>query len=152
MNLARRMDSRVRWTVIALIASVASPSPVRASSSETPVTQMRRYPIRGLVVGLPKKGEGYLSLRHEPIGDFTDMDGEVVGMDSMVMPFPVSRDASLDGLTVGDKIEAVLVVDWEQGRQWLERVVKLPCATVLHFGKARTARDSPRSSGRKQGS
>lgn len=81
--------------------------------------------------------------RQKAIDDFTDITGVVVGMDSMVMPFPVARDTSLDGLSVGDSIEAILEIDWEQGRFQLEHIKKLPRGTALHFGKARGAARGP---------
>jgi hypothetical protein len=38
------------------------------------------------------------------VDDFTDETGAVVGMNSMTMSLPVGREASLKGITVGDKI------------------------------------------------
>jgi Cu/Ag efflux protein CusF len=107
---------------------------------------VRRYTVRAEVVRLPEKPGGYLMLRHEAVDEFTDESGTVVGMDSMVMPFPVARSASLEGLSVGDKIEATLEVDWAQGFMQLEHIQKLPRQTTLHFGKARRAgKASPHS-------
>ena len=99
--------------------------------------------MRAEVMQLPEKPGGYVMLRHEAVDDFTDESGAVVGMDSMVMPFPVARGNSLDGLAVGDKIEAVMEVDWSQGFMQLERIKKLPPETALHFGKARRAGKAP---------
>ena len=97
---------------------------------------VRRYTIRAEVVRLPERPGGDVVLRHEAVDDFTDMDGAVVGMDSMTMPFPVARGAWPEGVKVGDKLEALLVVDWEKGFQVLERITRLPPATELHFQKA----------------
>jgi hypothetical protein len=95
--------------------------------------------VRAEVVELPDRAGGSLTLRHEAVDDFTDETGAVVGMNSMIMPFPVGREASLKGITVGDKSEATFVIDWDQGFMELERITKLPRETVLHFGKARRA-------------
>jgi hypothetical protein len=103
--------------------------------------------MRAEIVSLPEKPGEYLTLRHEAIDDFTDVTGAVVGMDSMVMPFPVADDTSLDGLAVGDKIEAILEMDWAEGTCQLERIKKLPAGTALHFGKARRAGKAPPRSG-----
>jgi hypothetical protein len=94
-------------------------------------------------VRLPEKSGGYLMLRHEAVDDFTDESGSVVGMDSMVMPFPIAQGASLDGVAVGDKIEATMEIDWSQGFMQLERIKKLPPETALHFGKARRGAKAP---------
>jgi len=79
---------------------------------------------------------GELVLRHEAIPDFTDKSGAVVGMDSMVMPFPIPANLSLVGLTPGDKIEFVFSVDWAQSRYLVESIKKLPAETTLKMGKA----------------
>jgi hypothetical protein len=60
----------------------------------------------------------------------------------VAMPFPVGQGTSLKGIAVGDKIEASLVVDWDQGFMELQRITKLPRETTLHFGKARQAGNS----------
>jgi Cu/Ag efflux protein CusF len=115
-------------------------------TSDAQAQAVRRYTVRGEVVRLPEKPGGDLMLRHEPIDDFVDGSGIVVGMDSMVMPFQVAADASLEGLAVGDKTEVVLEVDWAHGGYRLERVKKLPPETQLRFGKARASvRNSPSS-------
>jgi Cu/Ag efflux protein CusF len=129
------------WAALALLGAVAGSSCARAAEASAPA--VRRYTMRAEVVRLAEKPGGYLTLRHEAVDDFTDESGAVVGMDSMVMPFPVVQDASLDGLEVGDKIEAVMAVDWEQGYCLLEGIKKLSPETVLHFGKARSAGKAP---------
>ncbi len=103
--------------------------------------------MRAEIVHLPDRPDGYVTLRHEPVDDFTDESGAVVGMNSMTMDFPLARGASLNGLTVGDKIEATLEVDWDQGFMQLDRIEKLPRATVLRFGKARPAGNPTAQSG-----
>ncbi|HTP30486.1 MAG TPA: copper-binding protein [Anaeromyxobacteraceae bacterium] len=85
---------------------------------------------------VPAQREGELVLRHEAIPEFTDKSGVVVGMDSMVMPFPVSANVSLAGLTPGDKIEFVFSVDWVQGKYLIESLKKLPAETMLKMEKA----------------
>jgi Cu/Ag efflux protein CusF len=136
VTLPRKASRVARWTALALMIAVAGPHPVRASP-EAPSSKVKRYPIRAEIVQMPDRPGGYVTLRHEAIDDFTDESGAVVGMNSMVMGFPVAREASLNGLAVGDKIEAVLEVDWDQGFMQLERIAKLPRETALHFGKAR---------------
>jgi Cu/Ag efflux protein CusF len=134
---ARRAASDfMRWVALVLLVAVAGPSSARASPSSSS-SKVKHYTLRAEVVRLPDRPGGYLTLRHEAVDDFTDETGAVVGMDSMVMPFPVGREASLHGLEVGDKIEATFLIDWNEGYMELERITKLPREAVLHFGKAR---------------
>jgi len=137
------------WAALAVTGALLRSGPASASpqASAPPV---RRYTIRAEVVRLPERPGGDLILRHEAVDEFTDIAGEVVGMDSMTMPFPVARGAWPDGLQVGDKVEAVLLVNWEEGFQVLERITKLPHDTRLHFGKARhpAKASSPTRAGR----
>lgn len=65
-------------------------------------------------------------MRHEAIDDFVDVTGGLVGMDSIVMEFPVAKDASIAGLKAGDKIEAILEVDFKKGYGELTRISKAP--------------------------
>jgi hypothetical protein len=133
------------WAALTLLVVLAGALDPRASA-DAPSSKVQRYTLRAEVTGLPAGPGTFLMLRHEAIDDFVGDSGAVVGMDSMVMPFPVANKVSLDGLAVGDKIEATLVVDWEQPYFELERIQKLPQATVLHFGKARpTASSTPRA-------
>lgn len=136
-----RSTGRLLRRALALLLAVAASGPARAAT-EVPVSKVKRYTLRAEIVRLPDRQGGDLMLRHEAVDDFTDSGGTVVGMDSMVMPFPVAREVSLGGLAAGDKVEAVMVMDWDQNDFLLERVRKLPGDTVLHFGKARPAKDA----------
>jgi len=127
-----------RWAALALLVAVANPSSARASP-DAPGSKVKHYTVRAEVVEMPDRPGGSVTLRHEAVDDFTDETGVVVGMNSMIMPFPVGREASLKGIMVGDKIEAAFVIDWEQGFMELERITKLPRETVLRYRKARLA-------------
>jgi Cu/Ag efflux protein CusF len=145
---AARATSRLaRWMAIALLVAVVSPRSALASPA-APSSKVTHYTMRAEVVQMPDRQGGNVTLRHEAIDDFTDETGAVVGMDSMVMPFPVGREASLKGIAVGDKIEATFVMDWEQGFMQLERIAKLPHETALHFGKARRVEKTTAPAGR----
>jgi len=134
---ARAASRSVQWTAIALLI-VASPGSAQAAP-DSPSSKVKHYTMRAEVVQMPDRPAGYVTLRHEPIDEFTDETGKVVGMNSMVMPFPVGHGSSLKDIAVGDKIEATLVVDWDQGFMELERITKLPRQTALHLGKARAS-------------
>jgi len=132
----RGMVRWVAWASVLLWVTILCPSQASASPEDS-VPSVRRYTIRAEVMGLPETRGGDLTLRHEAVDDFTDIAGTVVGMNSMTMSFPVARGAMPHGLKVGDKVEAILVVDWGRGFQVLEHIRKLPRETALHFRKAR---------------
>lgn len=95
------------------------------------------YTLRGEVVGLPQEREEPRQLRvhHEALPEFVGFEGEVVGMASMTMPFPLADPVDLEGIEVGDKVEMTFEVRWE-GSPPL-RVVELrelPADTELRFG------------------
>ena len=136
MSSPRTLSCLARLAALALLAIVTTPKSVRADSEE-PSQPVRRYPVRAEIVRVPEKPGGYLTVRHEAVDDFVDVTGELVGMSSMVMEFPVARGASIEGLKVGDKIEATLVVDFTRGYGELDHIKKLPRSTALQFRKAR---------------
>lgn len=97
------------------------------------------YTLRGEVVGLPQQDEEPRQLRvhHESLPDFVGFEGEVVGMASMTMPFPLADSIDLEGVEEGDKVEMTFEVRWE-GSPPL-RVVELeelPPDTELRFDGA----------------
>ena len=137
MKVTPTASCRAATAALALLSAVAGSGHAWATPQAERERPVKRYTIRAEVVRLPERPGGEVVLRHEAVDDFTDMDGAVVGMDSMTMPFPLARGAWPEGVKVGDKLEALLVVDWEKGFQVLERITRLPPATALHFRKAR---------------
>ncbi len=96
------------------------------------------YQTRGLVRQLPDAGKpgSALLIHHEAIAEFKDADGEVVGMESMAMPFPVADATQLDGLVAGDRIGFTFEVHWQGGNPLLVTALeKLPPETRLAFEK-----------------
>lgn len=120
-----------------LLAALAAAGCSPASEEAEPENEPDQvYTVRAEVVGLPQgTGDaGQVRVRHEAIPDFTDAQGEVVGMASMTMPFPVAEDVDLDEIEVGDKVEMTFEVRWDGGGPL--RVVeleKLPDDTALDF-------------------
>ena len=105
-------------------------------------TQARRYTVRGEVVRVPTPASqgGEVFIRHEPIDDFTDSSGKVVGMSSMTMPFPMGPEVVSAPLAPGDKVEIRFLVDWSGPTFRIEHVDKLTPETRLRFGPAAPAR------------
>lgn len=94
------------------------------------------YQTRGMVRQLPEADRpgSALYIHHEAIPEFKDAGGEVVGMESMAMPFAVADPAMLEGLAAGDRIAFELEMRW-QGKDPLliTRLEKLPPETRLAF-------------------
>jgi Cu/Ag efflux protein CusF len=115
---------------IAACAALALSLACRDAAPERAAPPPGRYTVRGEVV---RVGARELSIRHEPIPDFADRSGAVVGMSAMVMPFPVAERVSLAGLVPGAKIRFTFVMDWERNRMEIDRLEPLPADTALRF-------------------
>lgn len=98
-----------------------------------------RYETRGVVVRVPDPADPLadLVIRHEAIDDFRGINGEVVGMDSMSMPFPVANGVDLAGVVPGAKVAFTLEVEWEGEPPYrVTRIAALPADTELDFRQA----------------
>lgn len=98
------------------------------------------YLVRGLIIGLPdpKKPGSDLQLRHERIPDFKDASGATIGMNAMIMPFPIAKGVTLEGFKEGDKVEFTFAAWMQPGqRGWeLRSISKLDSETPLDFTAA----------------
>lgn len=77
-----------------------------------PAASVQTYNGAGEVVYLPSESVPALTVRHQAIDDFVDIDGEVVGMPAMTMPFPLADGVSLEGIEEGDAVRFTLEVEW----------------------------------------
>jgi len=95
------------------------------------------YSVRGEVVALPderRPDDRQLRVRHEAIPDFVGFEGEVVGMASMSMPFPLAADVDLEGVEPGDPVEMTFEVRWEGTPPIrIVELEELPPGTELDF-------------------
>lgn len=89
------------------------------------------YDVRGVVVSLPEGGAD-LVIRHEAIGHFVSIKGEMVGMQAMQMPFPLAAGVSLEGIGVDDLVAFTFEVDWDPSYAIIAIEV-LPAGTELDF-------------------
>ena len=72
------------------------------------------YVVRGQVEQLPDPADARKEflVRHEEIPEFKGPDGKL-GMEAMVMPFPLAEGFKAEGLSVGAKIELTFTVQFD---------------------------------------
>ncbi len=70
------------------------------------------YTTRAIIDTLPEQGKlaSELQLHHEPIPEFKDKTGKIVGMSEMVMGFEPAAGVSLAGLKPGDAVKIEFAV------------------------------------------
>ena len=129
----------------AIIAAGCSHGQMNEQSAGA-ASDARTYVIRGEVISVPqsgKPGTGFI-VKHEPIDNFRDASGRIVGMNTMGMPFTPGKGVLLEGIQPGDKIEMRWVVQWNpEAKEYVESMRKLPAETQLRFGKAHPPATSP---------
>ncbi len=109
---------------------------VAAGCQREPATPPESYRVRAQVrqVPAPDAARGEIYVRHEAIPSFKNEDGEIVGMDSMSMPFPLADVALAAGVAAGDRIEMEFEVSWSGGNPLkVTAIEKLPEGTRLAF-------------------
>jgi Cu/Ag efflux protein CusF len=126
---------------IALIATLAAcggndesaTTEQAAASADPPGTD--RYTVQGEVAKLPAEtGDTSLYIRHAAIPDYKNENGEVVGMSTMTMPFPVAEGVSIEGLDPGDPVEFTFTMRWKpQGHYEIVEITELPAGTEIDF-------------------
>ncbi|MFM9958832.1 MAG: hypothetical protein ACKVZJ_12220 [Phycisphaerales bacterium] len=93
----------------------ALPSCKDKKPPEKPTTLVPHvYVVRGQVEQLPDPADirKAFMVRHEEIPEFKGPDGKL-GMEAMVMEFPLAQGFKADGLTVGAKIELTFTVQFD---------------------------------------
>lgn len=100
--------------------------------------------VIGEIKSLPRpesNGES-TKIRHVQIKDFKGADGEIPvtadgipGMRSMTMAFPMAEGVSIDGYSVGDKVDFDFEVTWDNGRATWEvtRIEKLDPSVEIDY-------------------
>jgi len=135
---------RLAPTILLLAAALAGgcggDDPGRASSVEPATPPDGTYTVRAEVVAEldPERPEDrQLRIRHEAVPEFVGFEGEVVGMASMTMPFPVAPGVDLDGVEAGDPVEVTFEVRWEEAPPLrIVELRELPTGTELDFDTA----------------
>jgi hypothetical protein len=114
--------------------------------SEAAASDAQTYVIRGEVISVPQAGKPGTEfiIKHEPIDNFRSDTGQIVGMNTMGMPFTPGKGVSLEGIKPGDKIEMRWFLQWKpEAKEYVESVRKLPSETQLRFGEAHPQTKSP---------
>lgn len=137
------------FRIIAMLGAIIAAGCSHGQRNDQPsvtANDARMYVIRGEVISVPQAGKPgtQLIVKHEPIDDFRDASGRIVGMDTMGMPFTPGEGVSLEGISPGDKIEMRWVMQWKpEAKEHVESVKKLPAETPLRFGKAHATTGFP---------
>jgi Cu/Ag efflux protein CusF len=111
--------------VVAFVACVASVLLGAVSLSDEEVYS---YTAKGL----PGNGRASneIIVKHEPIPNYRDEAGNVVGMMAMTMPFYLAEATKIEGINVGDSIE--LIVEQRLKPKFSEQVVAVKKLNVPH--------------------
>ncbi|MEM7483271.1 MAG: copper-binding protein [Acidobacteriota bacterium] len=120
--------------LFALFAIACGPDEPEAADSSSQRREI--YQVRGEIRSMPGQSEvaSALYLRHEAIPDFVGIEGDVVGMPTMTMPFPVAESVNLDAFQRGDRVSATLEVTWDGDPPFqLIAIEALPADTQLDF-------------------
>lgn len=134
---ARPLTLLAAMTVLCLGLATACSGGVREGAGEEAIAPaVQTYQVRGQVIGLPEAGREAITIRHEPIPEFVGFDGEVEGMESMAMPFPLGDGLDPSGIESGDKVRFTLEVEWEDDDlpYRITRIERLPAETALDWG------------------
>lgn len=134
------------WLAVILCLGLGACSDTGSTPADTADTaeeaSVQRYEARGLVRQLAKPPGQELQIHHEEIPTFVNMDGEVVGMGSMAMPFPLGDTELPADLQPGDKVSFEFEVSWTGSPPMrLLSLEKLPADTVLDFEAQDDAQD-----------
>lgn len=83
------------------------------------------YHVKGVVKVLPgnRTARNEILVKHEPIPQYRDKAGNVVGMSAMTMPFYLAKGVGLQDVAVGDYVE--MVVEQRLKPRFTEEVVSI---------------------------
>lgn len=152
--MARSPGRTAQIAIVAVLAVLASvwiwrglsgPSdPVIGPAAATAPLQ-HTYTVRGRVVTVPSPERPIddLQVHHAAIPDFKNAQDEVVvnsrgqrGMAEMVMPFPVAKGVSLEGIEPGDPVELTFVYTWSTVPSYeVTEITELPPDAELNINE-----------------
>lgn len=94
----------------AIVALVLRAKP--QAQPEAPAVERTAYTVDGQIRALTN-AVGDMSIAHEPIPEFKNGSGEVVGMGAMTMDFTPAEGVDMTGFDVGDEVTFTFEVWWE---------------------------------------
>ena len=108
----------IRSILVALVAACAVSTSAIADSAY-------HYTVKGIIKGMPGDGlaNNEMLVKHQPIPDYRDDTGAIVGMMGMTMPFYLKEGLSLDGIKAGDTVE--LKIEQHLKPKFTEEVVSI---------------------------
>ncbi len=108
----------MRYALLGLFSACAVASTALADTAYS-------YTVKGIIKGMPGDGlaKNEMLVKHQPIPDYRDDTGAIVGMMAMTMPFYLKEGLSLDGIKAGDNVE--LKVEQHLQPKFTEEVVSL---------------------------
>ncbi len=117
--------------VMLLLAGLMVTGCGREASTSQDQSKVHSYETRGIIKTMPAKAGEPIEIRHEAVPNFKNDEGKTVPMDSMQMPFQISDDVSLEGLSEGDKIKFTFDWNWGDYSMKVTSIEKLPADTQL---------------------
>jgi len=128
-------------------APVTKPEPVVAAAPAQPT-----YTVRAEIETLPGIESSVIRLHHERIPTFANKEGKVgtdsqgkPGMKPMTMGFAKGPGISYDGLKPGDKVEVIVVMNWDaplpDEKIVITKLTRLAPETKLDFEGQRSVSD-----------
>jgi Cu/Ag efflux protein CusF len=134
--------------IIAMLGAIVAAGCSGGQRNERPAgaSDTQIYVIRGEVISVPQAGKPGTEfiVKHEPVDNFRNANGQIVGMSTMSMPFTPGKGLLLEGIKPGDKIEMRWILQWKpEAKEYVESVRKLPAETQLRFGEVHPPTTSP---------
>lgn len=117
VELSKRMTVMKNF----LLAFVAACSLATSAVADTAYY----YSVKGIIKGMPGDGlaKNEMLVKHQPIPDYRDDSGAIVGMMAMTMPFYLKEGLSLEGIKAGDTVE--LKVEQHLKPKFTEEVISI---------------------------
>lgn len=135
LSLSAVLAAALSATLLAATLAGCKKEPAAPAPAAKAAGPAVNYNVRGVITNLPDpaKTSSHLMIHHEAIPDFA-VNGKVVGMAEMTMPFPTATGLSLSGLAVGDPVSFTMeVIEKPVKRYQITRIEKLPAETKLEF-------------------
>lgn len=118
---------------VALALALVTALAASCAKKEAEQAEVMRYQVRGQVDAMQ---EGKLYVFHEAIPEFVGRSGEVVGMDSMQMPFGVGSGVDTSDIAVGDKVKMTVEVRFDADPPLtIVELSELPADTALELAR-----------------